>query len=345
MSGKTIKIRVAASATEARSRQMSCKKPPASFCVLINALLCLVLCLPAAGCVGSSQQSASEEFTQSPGRYSAASLDAAHPRVGLPLPFVAVEEGVASGVRPNDDAAEQLLWLASQTGRFNLVEHERLTELLSQQGHGDVVREASLVQPVGIRGIDYLLLCRVTGLRIHGQEQPTTVSVANVERLLHISKAAPKVTAGALVDLRLVDPATGTIAAEQETRFNRSASPDAMGLHFDSPADAFGELHLSDQQFSQVLRIILDDSMRRMLPAVDSRLTNAPPTQTATHTRAPTAAPITAATRPATPSAQPAGLKLHCPDCGYEVSADDEFCPNCGKRLLQNGARIEGKLK
>jgi hypothetical protein len=75
------------------------------------------------------------------------------------------------------------------------------------------------------------------------------------------------------VEMRLIDPATGAAWAIAEDSFQRVCSPGAMGLSFATPDAAWGDLHLNDDQLNQVLRVVLDDAMRRLLPEVDALLT------------------------------------------------------------------------
>lgn len=273
------------------------------------------------GCAGSRQASETEAFFNEPGRYPAGPLNAANPRVGVSVPAVEGASGFAQGAHLGEDAAGQLLWVADRSARFNLVDRVRLDEMLSQQGLNGMLQPGDLLRPAALRGLDYVLLCRVSSLSVRGEDPPEKVSVANVENLLHVSSPNPKITATALVELRLIDPATGSAAAEIKAPFKRTGSPRSFGLTFATPEAAWGELMLNDEQASQVLRVVLDDAMRQFLPQVD-RL---PP--------ATTASPLVAASAPASRSAL---LKVRCPECGFECTADDQFCPNCGARLPQN---------
>lgn len=295
-------------------------------------LLALSMSLFGIGCAGSQKQAVTEAFYDTPGNYPAAPLNEAHPRVGLPAPATEVTSGAATGDHPDSDAADQLLWVADRSGRFNLVERERLGELMSQQGLSGMLANGQLVHPASLRGVKYILLCHISGLSVRGADKPKKVSLAEAEQLMHISKPTPQITTIAVIDLRLVDPANGAVASQSEDQFNRVCSPEAMQLSFPSADDEWGELHLTDEQMNQVLRIVLDDAMRKFLPQVDSVLTQ--PAVIAS-VSSPSTAPATG------PAGKTAVAKIRCPECGYECSVDDEFCPNCGTRLLQNGVRIK----
>jgi hypothetical protein len=238
---------------------------------------------------------------------------------------------------PGTDAADQLFWVADPSGRFNLIERMRLAEIIAEQGLTGIIRPGELVRTGQLKGVDYLLVCRISGPSIRGADRPATVSVANVERLIHVSEPMPRITTACQVEMRLIDPATGAAWAIAEDSFQRVCSPGAMGLSFATPDAAWGDLHLNDDQLNQVLRVVLDDAMRRLLPEVDALLTRPASVSPAD------SAAASSATGPAGAAAptQPAIAKIHCPECGFECSPDDEFCPNCGNRLLLNGVRVK----
>lgn len=299
-------------------------------CFAIFVLGALMLC----GCNGLHEAPPSEQFYAVPGRYTAAPVDAPRPRVGVPAPQVQVLSGADETDRPIQDAGDQLFWIAQRAERFNLVDRTRLAEMMSQQGHSGMLRPGALVRQGTIEGIDYLLLCSIDNLSVAGEPPPTKASVAGVENLLHIDKPKPKITATCRVELRLVNPADGTSPAAVEDDFSRTSSPEAIGLSFATPEAAAGQLHLSDEQIGKVLRIVIDDAMRKMLPDVDAAIAQFHP------------APTLATSPPSATQPKAAGLttaptlaKVRCPECGFECSPYDEFCPNCGTRLPDNPLR------
>lgn len=127
-------------------------------------LLFAFSCMAFTGCAGAQKQSVTEEFYDKPGNYPAAPLNEARPRVGLPAPIIQVSGGAAAGDQIESDAADQLLWVADHSGRFNLVERERLGELMSQQGQTGMLADGQLVHPAPLHGVRYLLLCRISAV-------------------------------------------------------------------------------------------------------------------------------------------------------------------------------------
>ena len=282
------------------------------------------------GCAGAKSATKSEQFFETPGHYAARPLTAVKPRVGIAMPLVEVASGLSQEPKTAQTAAEQLFWVAERSDRFNLISQARLMEILASGNPGTLLSpDGELLHPVPVRGIDYLLTCKISSLSIRGDKKPDTVSVANVETLLRISHPKPRITTTCIVDLRLVDPAGATTVAQVRDSFERICSPEAMGLSFPTSDVPWGELHLDDEQAGQVLRIVLDDALRKVLPQVDAKLIQ--PTTPAIAIHPATTGPTTST---ANAKPRPAAIRIHCKECGIEVSGDDEFCPNCGAKII-----------
>ena len=288
-----------------------------------------LVCLAAGGCSSDQNGGKTGDSFATPGQYSAAPAGVVRPRVGIPVPAVTIVEGAAAEVRSDEAAAEQLFWVADRSGRFNLIERIELAQMIQSQGLNGMFIPGELVHPARLQGINYVLVCRITDLQVRGSDQPTTLSVGGVEKVLHVGHAKPSITTQATVELRLIDPATGKAAAQVRDSFARTCSPAAMGLEFPDPDAAWGTLHLNSQQMGQVLRIVLDDAMRKFIPGVDRLLARTPALANQEGMPA-----TNRTTRPSvTPSQTTSAKKIRCPECGNECLPEDEFCPNCGARL------------
>lgn len=85
------------------------------------------------------------------------------------------------------------------------------------------------------------------------------------------SSSTIKVDCG--VDLRLVDATTGVIEAAQSSEYSRTDSISSFGisvLGVGTSADA--DLRIDDDNRGKILRLALDDAVRKMLPSVDNFL-------------------------------------------------------------------------
>jgi hypothetical protein len=298
-------------------------------------LLTLVLgMMTLVGCTTLHEAPAGALAYPIPGHYPPAPIGAAQPRVGVPAPQVQVDSGADEADRLVQDGGDQLFWIAQQTDRFNLVDRARLADMMSQQGQWGLLRPGALMRSGKIDGIDYLLLCTVSDLSVAGEPPPKKTSVAGIETMLHLVKPKPDITTSCHVELRLVNPADGTSSVAAEDDFTRTSPPDVMGLSFATPEAAQGPLRLDDGQMGSVLRIVIDDAMRKMLPEVDAGFAKLPP-RPALATSVPSTTQSTAIGATTAPSV----AKIRCPQCGFECSPYDEFCPNCGARLPDNPLR------
>jgi membrane protease subunit (stomatin/prohibitin family) len=95
-------------------------------------------------------------------------------------------------------------------------------------------------------------------------------------------------------------------------------------------ATAGAELKISDDDKGKVLRLALDEALRKMLPKIDAYLVRQSKTAP---TPAPAAqAPAKAGAAPAT-RAVPAAAKKFCGQCGTAIAPGAKFCGNCGAKV------------
>lgn len=283
------------------------------------------------GCTGLHPAPISEKFDATPGHYPAAPLAAFRPRVGVPLPAVELIAGADPSDRILALAGDELLWLATQTGRFNPVGRERLAEMISQQDPGELLYSIDLLHPAPIQGIDFLLLCSVRQLSI--TTDPHSI-IAHAGSLFTNSKPNPTLVVTCAINLRLVDPSTGSAIAAAQDIFSRTAPAQSLGVSGDLSAVP---LHLTDKQLQPILRIVLDDAMRKLLPSTDLALAHF---ERAKIAASPTTAPVIGGVV-IPPATQPLRT-VQCPECGFDCSPYDEFCPNCGSPLHPGAGRTTG---
>ncbi len=319
----------------------------------VKCLFYLSILLPGCsgiGCTGARSSAVTDQYFEVPGQYAARPMSTQKPRVGIPIPVVEVAGGIAPGSGLQELAANQLFWVADQTGRFNLIDHTRFAGLVAEQSGGaGPLASGELIHAAPLRGIDFILVCNISALSVRGDNKPDTVSVARVEKLLHLADPKPRITTRCVVNLRLIDPATGLFAARIEDSFQRVCSPEAMGLKFTDPDAAWGELRLDEQQTLQVLRTVIDDGMRKLLPDVDAMLARRDKTaviSTPSASSQPTTLDPTrdrSSIAPVGGKLRPSAVKIHCKECGFEATSDDQFCPSCGAAILPATTQPEPK--
>jgi len=177
------------------------------------------------------------------------------------------------------DAADQLTTLADQTDRFQVIERSQIEQLLKEQGLQGVVDPEELSRPGRVKGVDYLFLGKITNLRVKAEKSATSVDVGDLTEIFGLGSGfdykneKSSVTVECGVDIRLVDPTTSTILSSHFSEYKRTDSISATGLHvMGIGGESQAELQIDQDSRGKILRLALDDAVRKMLPQVDQRL-------------------------------------------------------------------------
>jgi len=194
-------------------------------------------------------------------------------RLGVP-PFEV--KGQSGGAELNELAADQLTTLMTKTRRFVVIERAQLDQLVKEQNLQGILKPGELAKPGQIRGVDYLALGKVTNLRVKAEKTSSGGGVLDFFGGIggfDFKNSKARVTTECGVDLRLVNPATGEIAVSEFTEFTKTDSIGALGIKvLGVNAGSEAELELSDDNKGLILRLALDDTLKKMLPDLDTFL-------------------------------------------------------------------------
>ena len=268
-----------------------------SFCVFLVSLLVLAAVLP--GCASSEETAAADTLTANVGKYDPPPAGITKARVGIP-PFNVTEAGGGGGGAVDDLAADQMTTLALMSGRFEVIERAQLGQLVREQGLKGIVNPAELAASGQVSGVDYLIFGKVTNLRVKAERSGTGFNLGGLpipfvrSSVFDYDNSSSTVTAECGVDIRMVDPVKGRVAAAHFGEFKRSDSISAFGisiLGFRSNAQA--DLEISEDNKGKILRLALDEAFRKMLPQVDAELVNFSQKKAAAAAPAPAPAPST----------------------------------------------------
>src|SRR6266480_2798650 len=141
------------------------------------------------GCSSSSESAHRDTLTADVGKYPPAPAGITQPRVGVP-PFKVQGTGAFSGGDVNDLAADQMTTLLDQSDRFKVIERAQLTKLLDEQNLEGIVKPGELARPGQVRGVDYLLIGRVTNLRVKNESHNTGFGLAKISNIASGAVAA-----------------------------------------------------------------------------------------------------------------------------------------------------------
>lgn len=229
-------------------------------------------------CVSSGESASGDSLTAHVGTYPPPPSDIQRVRVGVPQFQVA--KGVTDEV--TELAADQITTLLVNTERFDVIERAQLDQLLKEQNLEGIVKGGELAQQAQVRGVDYLLIGKITNLRVKGEKSgrsfglghlPIPGAAGGAIGLFDYNNKSSKITVDCGVDLRLVDPTSGAVAVAQSSDYKKTDSISAMGIDIlGADANAEAELTIDADNKGKVLRLALDDCVRKMLPKVDRTL-------------------------------------------------------------------------
>lgn len=295
-----------------------------------------------AGCASTGSSASMDQLTANVGNYPPPPPGIERPKVGVP-PFdinksrVHLEGGVKAGLR--NIAADQLTTLMGMTGRFVMVERAQLQQLLREQGLEGIVRADQLAKRGRVLGVDYLLLGEVTNFRVSVSQTKSGFGMGSgVMELLTdenlpggstgYSREKTQITTEVGVDIRLVDPQTGRVLVTSFGAFNRTDTASALGVSvMGVGGDADADIQIGKDDAGRLLRLALDNAIRKMLPRLDRKLRRMSSAQSGASTIS-----NTSATTPASGSAASQAAQF-CPQCGNELVAGATFCGACGARI------------
>ncbi len=254
---------------------------------LVACLAVVAGALSLTACGGSRETAEKDTLTQDVGvNYPPPPAGAWQPRLGVP-PFKA--SGSAAGSNIGENAADQLTTLALNTDRFQVIERAQLEQLLNEQGLAGVVKGDEMAKPGVVRGVDFLIYGKVTNFRVKKESNKGGFGLANVGLpgggsfgAFDYKNKNAKITAECGVDLRMVDPSSGQVMAANFSEYKRTDSIRGFGVEIlGANAESDANLEVDEDNQGKILRLALDDALRKMLPKIDNTLKKGPPSKAA----------------------------------------------------------------
>jgi curli biogenesis system outer membrane secretion channel CsgG len=233
--------------------------------------------------------------------------------VGVPS-FRFSGEGESS--RLEELAADHLTTLLFQTRRFDVIERAEIEKILKEP-HPEIATPGDLTKTSEARRVDSLFYGKVTRFSVK-------MEASSDNNPIDLKGGRSKVVAECDVDLRMVDPATGKVDAAHAGQFKRIDTIGAFGIDILGPgAEADAGFEMGEDEKGKIIRLVLDDALRKLLPAIDRALV----ARARTESRA-----TPSAASPAVPSPPGAPAKKFCESCGQNLEAGAKFCPGCGSK-------------
>jgi len=279
-----------------------------------------------------------KEGPQEVGHYPAPPVGVPRPRVAVAPFYVTLDKGFTKGVDLADPAADEMLKLLDGTARFNLIERTRLGQMLREQNILDALEPGEWTHPAKLPGVSYVIIGRILNLSAAADDPAATFGMSKIQQTVGMGKDKNHrvmITVTANVDIRFVDPATGAPRIDLPRSYQRTVDAATMGIDVnDKDVSPGTQLALNQNEAQSIVRTLLDEEIRLMLPQVDTLLqaqAAAPPSlpQTVPPMSQPVGVLPANVPRPGNSAVE----RRICPECGADVSIYDEFCPNCGAKL------------
>jgi len=232
------------------------------------------------GCSESSESAQRDQLTAHVGQYDMPPTNLKQVRVGVPQ--FKVENAVSAvDFRRKDvarDAADQLTTLADKTDRFEMVERAQMEQLLKEQGLEGIVDPNELARPGRVRGVDYLFIGKITNMRVKKEKSASGFSLGKIltvngHSIFDYNNQKSTITIECGVDIRLVNPTNGSILVSEFSEYKRTDTIGATGVSIIGMGSRSGaDLKVNEDSRGKILRLALDDAIRKMLPLLDRRL-------------------------------------------------------------------------
>ena len=299
--------------------------------VTLNSMLFILAC-STVGCSSSGESAQRDTLTADVGKYPPPPAGISKPRVGVP-PFKVTGTGAVASGDANELAADQMTTLLEQSERFTMIERAQLTKLLDEQNLEGIVKPGELARPGQVRGVDYLLVGKVTNLRVKKDTKQHELGLARVGNLFgggDIKKKDIVLTTECGVDIRLVNPTTGEIMMTSSTEYKRMDTAGAMGVDIlGANASSDADIQVDEDDKGKILRLALDDALKKALPKIDSFLVSHP----AKAMGGDASMPMTHEGPAPAGASGAVATKKFCSQCGKEIAGDTKFCPHCGAKV------------
>jgi curli biogenesis system outer membrane secretion channel CsgG len=240
-------------------------------------VLALVL-ITAVGCATSSESAEADTLTAHVGQYGAPPPNLQLKRAGVPqfLDASPNQRSRSSVEGLGALAADQCTTLLVNCFRFDVIERAQLDQLLNEQGLEGIVDPNELARPGKVSGVDYLLIGKITNFRVKVSKSSAGFSLGTVTRHIGLggsNKDTTEITVDCGIDLRVVNPTTGSVIAAEFGEYKKKDTLRALGVSVaGASATAEGDVDLDDDNQGKVLRLAIDHCLRKMMPKLDRAL-------------------------------------------------------------------------
>ncbi len=233
--------------------------------VAVIALVCFL------GCATVQTSSELREDGTNAGRYSPPPEGFVTKRIAV-LPFKDKTKHRHTHHKIEDQALDIATTLLFKTDRFEIVERERLDDLLAEQKLVGIVDLETAAQAGKVLGADFIFTGAITDFEVKRTKKGIGIGLPSIGRLprLKLGKETYILSIFIAIDARIIDTTTSQIffADTGEIRREEKASGFQFGLG-EYSVNTEGAIKLDEVSSGRQLRLALDAIILKMLPKID----------------------------------------------------------------------------
>jgi curli biogenesis system outer membrane secretion channel CsgG len=173
--------------------------------------------------------------------------------------------------------------LLDRSGRFDVIERAQVEQLIDEQNMEGIVRGDEMAKSAQVRGVDYLLIGKVTNFRVKQDNTKSGVDVGGIGGMIGggrfgagstgFDQKNQRITTECGVDIRLVEPSTGKVVVSHFGEFKRTDSAGALGISvFGIGGHSDAGVTIEADDAGKILRLAFDDALKKMLPDIDQKI-------------------------------------------------------------------------
>lgn len=255
-------------------------------------VLLYILLFHTTGCATTDQKWDRNQTIANIGKFKPLPYGYKKSRLGI-MPFQDKTGGKKRGLAASDQITT--LWIKSK--RFQVIEREQLKSLLKEQNMQGIVKDKELALKGKIRGCEYLCLGSITNFEVSKKASSfgsgvlrflggvtaiagaatgnKAVELAGIGiSLIDINFSSEELNFHIGVDVRIVDTKTGYVAFADSADVKRQETVKAMGLSIAGiGVDKKGKITIDSKNQGRLLRLALDEVIKKMLPEIDKKFT------------------------------------------------------------------------
>lgn len=191
-----------------------------------------------------------------------------------------------TGGKRGEAGADQMTTLLFKTRRFQIIERERLLDLLKEQGLEGIVSPDQLAKKQQVKGVELLCFGSITNFEVKSTKTKNTggvlSSLANTAANYFSPIPIPNIDFDYErqelefhigVDIRILDTTTGEILFAESSDVKRTDTAKSLGLviiGISTRPD--GSIEVDNENQGKLLRMALDRTIKKVLPDIDYSL-------------------------------------------------------------------------